>query len=445
MGYVSSSPTDRALGCPGCGGTCGRQTSAVPRRQLGEWYVREEPEDDADDADRREPAPLNRRPQPSHRGGLSEAQPAPRPLEVITGFAFDRSSVPNPEQAKLIRVARLILAGQRGPYRLIGHTDPVGTDAYNLDLGLRRATEVQRQMNVTLERMRPGSSRTVIFIPGSAGETQPVSPNTTEESRARNRRVDIVAPVTPPGCRYRIADALTIEREAARRTLAVSADVARRFIRTVGAVGARGRFVPTIIDNKYWFAKLYEFITYEEIAALRDFRHPSFVMHFIPHFYELYRSALDNFQNRNTSGVSPVWLGHFTRAARPDNSSIRAWMDGVRASIVTGVAAHIQGDMAVALERAYRSYVAKYCLTPAPKFDDFKPDFFERNRRVFERAQASLLLHLSQLGPFPVGPEWGQFLFAQGQAVIGALDLDEVFRWREEAWRTARRRLGQGP
>ncbi len=77
------------------------------------------------------------------------------------------------------------------------------------------------------------------------------------------------------------------------------------------------------------------------------------------------------------------------------------------------------------------------------EFDDFKPDFFVHNRKVFERAQGAFLLHLPQFGPFPVGPEWGQFLFAQGQSIVGGLDLDEVFRWREEAWQTARRRLGQ--
>jgi hypothetical protein len=383
----------------------------------------------------------------NYRRFFGQAPVSGHPLEVITGFAFDRAKVPDPEQTKLIRVARRILGGQRGPYKLIGHTDPVGSDAYNLDLGLRRAGEVMRQMNIALERMRPGSSRVVAFLPVSAGEKQPLAPNTTDAGRARNRRVDIVAPAAPqpPACPHPIADATGIERAAARQTLGLSADVARRFIRTLGALGARGRFIPTVIDNKYWFAKLYEQITYEEIAAIRAFRHPAFVLHFIPVFYSLYLKALDDFQAGRTSSVSAIWTRHFTVAARPDNSSIRSWMNGVRDSIVTGVGAHIQGDMATALEQAYRSYVAKYCLAPAPRFDEFKPDFFTVNRIVFERAQASFLLHLSQLGPSPVGPEWGQFLFAQGQGLVGGLDLNEVFRWREDAWLTARRRLGQAP
>jgi hypothetical protein len=208
-------------------------------------------------------------------------------------------------------------------------------------------------------------------------------------------------------------------------------------------LNARGRFTPTIIDNKYWFAKLYEFITYEEIAAMPNFRHPAFVMHFITPFYGLYLQALDTFQSGSPLAVSPLWMRHFTASARPDNSSSAAWMDGVRTSLVTGVAAHIQGDMATALVRTYRSYVAKYCLTSPPPLDTFSPDFFDRNRMVFERAQASFLLHASQLGPFPVGPEFGQYLFAVGARATGSLDLDEVFRWRKQAWADAKGRLGQ--
>jgi hypothetical protein len=118
-------------------------------------------------------------------------------------------------------------------------------------------------------------------------------------------------------------------------------------------------------------------------------------------------------------------------------------MNGVKASIVTGAKAHIQGDLAAALEQAYRSYVAKYCLSPPPRFDEFRNDFFESNRKLFDRSKGALLLHLSQHSPLPVGPEWGQFLFATGEPLAGGLAVDEVYRWRESAWNTARGRLGQ--
>jgi hypothetical protein len=244
-------------------------------------------------------------------------------------------------------------------------------------------------------------------------------------------------------CAFAFKDATRIEIAAARDTLRLSAAVAGNFLRTVGALSARGRFIPTIIDNKYWFAKLYEYITFEEINAANQFRQPAFVMHFIPFFYGMYYDAMMKWLQNNRATVHPLWATHFTHAARPDNSSITAWAGGLRRSIVTGVTAHVQGDMATALERTYRSYVAKYCLSPAPRFDDFRPDFFEGNRMVFERAKASLLLEASRFGPLPVGPELGQFLFAKGEPLAGGLDINEVYRWREQAWAEAKRRLGQ--
>ena len=251
------------------------------------------------------------------------------------------------------------------------------------------------------------------------------------------------APPPPPTCAYNFRDAPRIELEAARRVLSLSGDVSRSFIRSVGALDARGRFTPTILDNKYWFAKLYEFITYEEIRAIGQFRHPAFVMHFIPHFYGLYYDALKAWNENRRSAVGPLWTRHFTLAGRPDVSGVVAWASGVRNSIVSGATAHIQGDMVTALERAYRSYVAKYCLSPPPRLDDFRPDFFETNRIVFDRAKADLLLDAARYSPFPFRPEMGQFVFAMGEPLAGGLNVNDVYQWRENVWATVKRRLGQ--
>ncbi len=65
-----------------------------------------------------------------------------------------------------------------------GHTDSVGTDAYNQRLSERRATTVKEYM------VSKGVLATKITILGK-GETQPVATNKTDEGRAKNRRVDI--------------------------------------------------------------------------------------------------------------------------------------------------------------------------------------------------------------------------------------------------------------
>jgi len=65
-----------------------------------------------------------------------------------------------------------------------GHTDNQGTDAYNLDLSMKRARSVY---NYLLDH---GISENRLSFKGY-GESKPVSPNDTEEGRALNRRTEI--------------------------------------------------------------------------------------------------------------------------------------------------------------------------------------------------------------------------------------------------------------
>jgi hypothetical protein len=184
-------------------------------------------------------------------------------------------------------------------------------------------------------------------------------------------------------------------------------------------------------------------ITYYEISEIRRFEHPAFVLHFMPIFYDLYHKSLQHFWNKEASKISPLWANHFRVAGRPSWNSASEFANQVLQGIVTGVIAHIQGDMAEALEQAYRSYTSKYCLSNL-RFDDFRQDFFENNRPIFEKVQAAFFLELSRRGPFPVRPEVGQFLIGTGAQLIGGgLDIDEVYRWRAEAWEIAKKRLGQ--
>jgi outer membrane protein OmpA-like peptidoglycan-associated protein len=62
-----------------------------------------------------------------------------------------------------------------------GHTDSQGTEAYNLDLSLRRANAVADYAQ------RFG----ITAISRGLGESAPIAPNDTPEGRALNRRVDV--------------------------------------------------------------------------------------------------------------------------------------------------------------------------------------------------------------------------------------------------------------
>jgi OOP family OmpA-OmpF porin len=65
-----------------------------------------------------------------------------------------------------------------------GHTDSVGTDAYNQRLSERRAAAVKDYL---VSKGIPASKITTI----GKGESQPVATNKTAEGRQKNRRVDI--------------------------------------------------------------------------------------------------------------------------------------------------------------------------------------------------------------------------------------------------------------
>ena len=71
----------------------------------------------------------------------------------------------------------------------VGHTDSIGTDAYNLKLSLRRANAVRNYL------VSQGLPAAKVRAEGK-GESQPIASNETDEGRAKNRRVDItVLPV----------------------------------------------------------------------------------------------------------------------------------------------------------------------------------------------------------------------------------------------------------
>jgi OOP family OmpA-OmpF porin len=66
----------------------------------------------------------------------------------------------------------------------MGHTDFIGTDEYNMKLGLVRAKIVQKYLE---EKGIPANK----IIPGSKGEEQPIADHITSAGRAKNRRTEI--------------------------------------------------------------------------------------------------------------------------------------------------------------------------------------------------------------------------------------------------------------
>ncbi len=101
-------------------------------------------------------------------------------------FAFGKATLPDSAKARLDELAAKIKADPQGAFfEIEGHTDAVGSKAYNEKLGMQRAEVVKRYLyeahQIPLHRMN------VI----SFGSEKPVAPNNTRDGRAQNRRVVI--------------------------------------------------------------------------------------------------------------------------------------------------------------------------------------------------------------------------------------------------------------
>ena len=99
-------------------------------------------------------------------------------------FDFDKSVV-RPDGKKSIDEALAKIKGVDLEMVIAtGHTDSIGTDAYNQKLSERRAAAVKEYL---VSKGIPASKITTI----GKGESQPVATNKTAEGRQKNRRVDI--------------------------------------------------------------------------------------------------------------------------------------------------------------------------------------------------------------------------------------------------------------
>lgn len=106
--------------------------------------------------------------------------------EVLFGFGFDSDRLKPQHRRQIAALARRIAADRAVHIRVIGHTDPVGNDAYNLDLGRRRAVQAASALRHSLDQLRTGLGRRLNLTVHSRGEREPIPGDA-----ARSRRVEI--------------------------------------------------------------------------------------------------------------------------------------------------------------------------------------------------------------------------------------------------------------
>lgn len=105
-------------------------------------------------------------------------------------FAFNSWSLPPQAQQEIdsfLSDLRSDVTGTDGVlFMVAGHTDSLGAEDYNYELGKKRAEAVSRYL-ITRKSVDP-----LRVVPVSYGKTAPVEDNSTPQGRAKNRRVEIL-------------------------------------------------------------------------------------------------------------------------------------------------------------------------------------------------------------------------------------------------------------
>ncbi len=108
-------------------------------------------------------------------------------------FAFDSAAIEPRFRPALEDVARTLAREPRSLIDVVGHTDSVGSEAYNRELSERRAASVAEAL--VTRGVAPGRIAVV-----GRGELEPIATNATPEGRQENRRVELrIVPAEPVG------------------------------------------------------------------------------------------------------------------------------------------------------------------------------------------------------------------------------------------------------
>lgn len=134
--------------------------------------------------------PLFGRPAATSPAVAAMPAPAPSPAPAapktyLVFFDFDKSDLTPEGQIIVKNAADNATKSNTTRISVTGHTDTVGSDAYNLRLSKRRALSVQQEL------VRDGVSRSEIAI-FAKGKSEPLVPTADGVKEPQNRRVQIV-------------------------------------------------------------------------------------------------------------------------------------------------------------------------------------------------------------------------------------------------------------
>lgn len=169
------------------------------------------------------------------------------------------------------------------------------------------------------------------------------------ELRRSLRRLAELAPTAAP------AGPLPPPRRVEQRDLPALHDVAEAVLAEQRSIADR---LTRADDPKQWFARVYQYVTEEQLASLYSGRvdNPEWVLRLIPRFHELYLRNLISFE-RGEPTEEP-WRKAWGLAERAGATGSASQLGK---ALLLGVAAHIEADLPRALHATYREHFRDRC------------------------------------------------------------------------------------
>jgi outer membrane protein OmpA-like peptidoglycan-associated protein len=115
----------------------------------------------------------------------AQPDPAGRFVSFILYFEHDTTKLTHESKNLLPEVLKTIKTLKSKEVYVVGHTDLVGTEAYNIELSSRRANHVRNLL------VSSGIKSSALFV-SYFGKARPLVPTKEEVPEPRNRRVEVI-------------------------------------------------------------------------------------------------------------------------------------------------------------------------------------------------------------------------------------------------------------
>lgn len=114
---------------------------------------------------------------------VKAAEVCPPKINLHINFKFDSAEIEKESIGRVNKFADFLKCTPDYKAKIIGHTDSIGSEAYNQKLSQKRADAVR---NMIIKDGVPSNKITT----SAKGETEPITTNKTNEGRAENRRIE---------------------------------------------------------------------------------------------------------------------------------------------------------------------------------------------------------------------------------------------------------------